>query len=304
MNKKSILKGYIFVILSAIIFGTMPLMAKHIYSDGVNSISLVFLRNCLSFPVLGVVALIKGNSLKIPLKVVSKIGLIGSVGCLITPMLLFSSYKCIDTGTATVFHFIYPAVVVLIEFVFLKKRIKGGTVLSLILCVLGICFFYTPGKPINPTGSFYALISGVTYALYIVLLACFKHKETKGEVFTFYVSLICGILMFFVCILSGGLMLPKSLLGWILCFVFAICVNVFAVLLFQMGTFIVGGERASILSTFEPITSVLVGVIVFNEIITFRTVVGTVLVILASILITVFDIKKVKELTKNETGIF
>ncbi len=42
MEHKYLLKGYIFVILSALIFGLMPLMAKFIYAEGVNSITLVF----------------------------------------------------------------------------------------------------------------------------------------------------------------------------------------------------------------------------------------------------------------------
>ncbi len=42
MKKKSLIKGYIFVIMSALIFGLMPLMAKFIYAEGVNPPTLVF----------------------------------------------------------------------------------------------------------------------------------------------------------------------------------------------------------------------------------------------------------------------
>ena len=43
-------KGYIFAILSAVIFGCMPLMAKYIYAEGVTPTTLVFLRNLLALP--------------------------------------------------------------------------------------------------------------------------------------------------------------------------------------------------------------------------------------------------------------
>ena len=65
--------------------------------------------------------------------------------------------------------------------------------------------------------------------------------------------------------------------------------------LFQRGTFLIGGERASILSTFEPITSVLIGVIVFHETVGWQTAVGSVLVLSASVLIALFDMKEKKE---------
>ena len=42
MENKKMIKGYLLVVLSAIIFGLMPLMAKFIYAEGVNSITLVF----------------------------------------------------------------------------------------------------------------------------------------------------------------------------------------------------------------------------------------------------------------------
>lgn len=292
MNQKTMLKGYAFVILSAVIFGTMPLMAKNIYNEGVNPLTLVLLRNFLALPFLAFAGKISGNSLKVGFKDIPSIGLIALVGCSATPLLLFSSYNYMDSGTATVFHFIYPAVVVLIEFLFLRKNIKFGTVFSLLLCLGGICLFYAPGDPISLVGSIYAFASGVTYAMYVVLLANFKRKELSGWVLSFYISLICSGLLLAVCLATDKLALPQSFMGWGLSLVFAVAINVGAVVLFQGGTRIVGGEKASILSTFEPITSVLVGILVFNEAMSWRTAIGTALVVAASVLITVFDKKE------------
>ena len=88
--------------------------------------------------------------------------------------------------------------------------------------------------------------------------------------------------------------LPATVNGWLLSLLLALVINVGAVVLFQQGAFLIGGERASILSTVEPITSILIGAIFMEEIIGSRTVIGSVLVILASILIAVLDTKKEK----------
>lgn len=88
MNRKLFWTGTVFVIASAVIFGLMPLMSKFIYAHGVNPITLVLLRNTCSLPFLAILAL--GGKLSLPL-------------------------KAIPSGTATVFHFIYPAVVFLGE---------------------------------------------------------------------------------------------------------------------------------------------------------------------------------------------
>ena len=122
MEQKHLVKGYLSVILSALIFGLMPLMAKFIYNDGVNPVTLVFLRNLISVPMLAILALSTKASIKAELKALPQISIIAVMGCCITPLLLFISYTHIPSGTATVFHFIYPAVVALGEFIFLKNK--------------------------------------------------------------------------------------------------------------------------------------------------------------------------------------
>ena len=294
MQKQTLINGYIFVIISAIIFGCMPLMAKLIYAEEVNPISLVFLRSAISVPMLAIAAKCTGQSLKITPRALPMVSVIALMGCCITPLLLFTSYQYIASGTATVFHFIYPAVVMLFGFLFLKEKVKMGNLISLLICIVGVCLFYTPDPSFSLVGSGIALISGVTYAVYIVLLSGFRYKDLSGFVFSFYVSVICSAVMLVVCLCSGQLALPSSLLGWGLCVLFAFAINVGAVVLFQKGTFLIGGERASILSTFEPITGVLAGAVVLHEEIGWRTAIGTVLVLSASVLIAVLDMRKKK----------
>lgn len=289
--KNTRVKGYFFIIASAVIFGCMPLMAKGIYAEGVTPLSLVLFRNAFSIPVLAVLSLRYQGSLSVPRKVVLPMSITSLMGCCVTPTLLFSSYRFIPSGTATVFHFVYPAVVVLAGVLFLRQKLRIGTLISVLVCVAGICLFYDPGQPLNWQGSALALLSGVTYAVYILLLPPFREKGVTGFRFSFYTAAICAAATLILCLASGQLVFPVTLGGWGLCLLFALTVNVGAVVLFQQGTFLIGGQRASILSTMEPVTGVLVGALVFRETVSFQTAAGAVLVIAASVLIAVFDSK-------------
>ena len=291
MKHSQILKGYFFVIASALIFGCMPLGAKFIYAEGVNSLSLVFLRNCLAIPILAFLAKSQGHSLRIRRDALLEISLIAIMGCCITPVLLFASYNYLASGTATIFHFIYPAMVVLGGIVFLREKVRKSILICVLICTIGICLFYSPGEPIDPRGSILALLSGVTYAAYIILLSVSKHKEISGFKFSFYITIICSAVMLSFCLFSGQLTFPVTLKGWLLCMVFSLSLCVGAVVLFQQGIFLIGGQRAAILSTVEPITSIFVGVLVFQETLSICTVFGSLLVVLASVLIAVFDVK-------------
>ena len=124
MKRETMIRGYCLIIFSALLFGCMPLITQYIYKEGINRESVVLLRNLLALPPLAILSLCQRGSLKISIKLLPSIGVIALMGCCVTPLLLYSSYQHIATGTATVFHFIYPAVVVLIGLVFFRKKIN------------------------------------------------------------------------------------------------------------------------------------------------------------------------------------
>ena len=292
MQKKAMIKGYVLVIVSAILFGCMPLITRYIYAENISRESVVLLRNFLALPVLGLLTWHQSKSFRVPVKALPAISIIALMGCCVTPLLLYGSYQYIATGTATVFHFIYPAVVVLIGLIFLRKRLNAGTIVAVVLCVIGICLFYDPAKPLNWTGCALALISGVTYAVYVVLLSAFRYKEVSGFKLSFYISAVCAGVMLLVCLITGKLTIPTTLTGWLLSILLAIVINVGAVVMFQRGTFLIGGERSSILSTFEPLTGVIVGFLALGEDFYPGSGFGSALVIIACILLAVADSKK------------
>ena len=292
MKNRELIKGYILVILSAFLFGCVPLIARHIYAAGINRESAVLMRNLLSLPVLALFTWREHKSFKIPLKTIPMVIAIALSGCCVTPLLLYGSYQYIATGTATVFHFVYPAVVVLIGLVFRRKKFGGKTLVAVLICIVGICLFYNPAEPLNWKGCVLALTSGVTYAIYVVLLSVFRNKDVSGFKLCFHISIICSIVLLAVCLLTGRLTWPADLKGWFLCIMLAMAVNVGAAVMFQQGTYYIGGERASVLSTVEPLTGVVVGMLAFEEKVTVFTGIGSALVLVACVLIAAADKKK------------
>ena len=290
--KKSLSWGYLAVIASACLYGCMPLLTKFIYADGVGVLTAVLMRNILAMPVLGVLAKCSGQKLKVHKKALLWIGVAGILGSCLTSVPLFASYNYISSGTATVLHFVYPALTVVAGVLFLRQRATTGTLLGVVACMAGIAMFYDPGQPLAWQGAALALASGVAYTAYILCLGAFPYKEITGFTFGFWLSIVNTVLLLGVCLVSGNLTLPATLTGWALSLMLALVTNVGAMVLFQQGTRVIGGQRAAILSTLEPIVSVIVGAVVFHEYVGVRTVIGSVLVLSASVLIAIFDAKK------------
>ena len=214
------------------------------------------------------------------------------MGSVLTPLLLFAAYNYIPSGTATVLHFVYPALTVVAGILFLRQRAKVGTLVSVAVCMAGIALFYDPGQPMDWRGAGLAVGSGATYTAYILLLSVFRYKEISGFQFGFWISLCNSVVLLIVCLVTGQLQLPTNIAGWGYAIALALAVNVGAMVLFQQGARAIGSQRVAVLSTLEPVVSVLVGWWAFDEIIGVRTVIGAALVLLASVLIALFDAKK------------
>ena len=290
MNARAQAKGRLYIVLSAMIYGCMPLGASVLYAEGVTPMSLVLLRNALCLPLLALLAHRQGG-LRISRGALGEVAVSSAVGACLTPVLLFTSYRYLASGMAAVFHFSYPVVVVLGGFL-LHEKIRRSAIFCTLLCTTGILLLFDPSGSVDPLGAAIALASGVAYAAYILLLAHFRHREITGFRMSFYLALICSGCMLALCLVTRQLCVPQTARGWAAAFLFSLALSVGAAVLFQQGTFLVGGERAAILSTLEPITSIFVGVLLLHETLTLRIALGSALTLAASTLITVFDGRK------------
>ncbi|MBU5256599.1 DMT family transporter [Tissierella praeacuta] len=287
MNTK--LKGIFSVMISAIIFGSMPLMAKIVFNEGGNPTSLAFYRFLLIIPFLYI--LIKRNkeeTLKITKEEFKKIILVGTIGYGATALLLYLSYNYIPSGMATTIHFVYPVFVILGCILFFKEKPNIIKIISVILCVLGVLMFYDGNGNINFMGIFLAFASSITFAFYTIYLDKSGLKEMNTVKLTFYLCSIAAVMMFIFSIITKTFTIHMKPLGWLMSLFLSLSVGL-GVNLFQIGIKIVGPQSTSILSTFEPITSVIIGVLILNESFGIRTFIGIGAILIAVILISIFD---------------
>lgn len=290
------LKGCLFVILSASLFGCASLFVKNIYLGGGNAISIVFYRNFLPLPFLYLILKWKKISLKVSRTEFGKLFVCSVIGAVLTPIVLYSSFHYINSGMATTLHFIYPVFVFLFCWLFFREKIDLLHGACLVLCMLGILFFYTPGQQANLMGIFLACTSGVSYAAYIVYLAKCGMGKLYPFKYSFYIASICSVLIFFYAMLTQSFVYRMTNTAWLWMVVFAMLLTLVAVILFQSGTNLVGAQHTAILSTFEPLASIVVGVLAFHERFSTRTLFGTIMILASVVMLTLFN------RTKRKTG--
>lgn len=279
-NSKQI-SGMIFTIISGILFGTMPLMAKAAYALGSNAFTVSFGRFVTGTVFSGLVVLLRyGSIFAISRKQLAHIGFL-SIFFSALPCLLYASYQYIDSGLATTLHFTYPVIVTLIYALVFRTKIGKINILCVVLCMAGVLLMYNSQGSSDATGMVLALVSGLVYSIYIVGLERGDLRDLPVMMVTFWLSLFCTILVFLFSIPTHVLVLDIGWKAWIPYAGLGFIATVIGVSCFQLGIARCGAIRSSLLSTVEPITSVVIGVMVFDEVLGLRNLFGIALILSA-----------------------
>ena len=287
-NKLQQKKGMALIILSAVLFGFMPLLAKMAYAHGSNAYTLSFHRFLFgSVALFIIVRFFKRDSLHIKPREKKSIFYL-SLPFAFTPVLLYASYDYISSGLATTLHFSYPIMVIILCAVFLKDRPSSKKILCSILCTLGIMLFYTPGGEVSLLGMAVALISGLVYAGYIVLLDKSFLRRVAPLTLAFWMTAFSAAEVGLLTLCLHKMVWSLDQMGWLISIILSLLITVIAVVAFQRGTAICGAQKASLLSTFEPLTSVVIGMLILGESLSGRTYLG-IACILCSILLLIIE---------------
>ena len=285
MNSK--VKGIGATLLSAIYFGFVPLLMKTVYAGGGNSFTAAFLRFAFSIPVLFVVLKIKGVDLRITREELKHFFIITAFGYAGTTLLVFTAYNYIPTGMTTTIHFLYPTFTVAGLMIFYREKIKASKIFCVILCLIGIIMFYNGGEGhASLIGILLALCSSMTYAFYTIFLGKSEVlRDIEPMKRLFYMHIIGAMIMLAIGLISGNLNFHMTPLSW---GVMALTANLTAfvgALLYQIGVKYIGAESTAMLSTFEPITSVIVGILVYGEPMTVKIFIGCAAIIASTLII-------------------
>ena len=248
---------------SAVLFGTMPLMAKTAFLHGGSPAFVASARFLL------------GSLFCLPLLQAShtswrlaprQLGHALLLSLLLSSTLLFSAYGGVGTGLATALHFTFPVAVLVLACLAYREPLSLLDALCVALAAGGVALLALPsGSGGDAAGIAMAAGSGLTYALYIVLLARSDLRRAPVFAATLWLSLFASLETGAFALASGTLTLDMGWQGWTAAGGLGLFSTAFAVALFQKGVFLCGGLKTSLYSTAEPLTGAAIGLAVFSE---------------------------------------
>lgn len=273
-------RGMVLTAVSAILFGAIPLVTSRLFDLGLDAVSISFYRYAFMLPILAVLCLHKHISFRISRHAAWNIFVHISFFSTITMLLLNTSYLYISTGIATTLHFLYPLFVILICKLFYRDAIGKKTRRSLMVMLVGIACFLERMEIEGIIGIILALLSGVTYAIYLVQM----EKKGCGRMhplqFSFHVSLDTCLLLLCVNMTQHSIHFDMNVdtLLWLM---IISLMSLAALVCLHMGSTHLGSKMTSLFSLFEPITSVLLSVFVLAEPLHIMKLIGCILILIA-----------------------
>ena len=291
MRKKAI--GMLNGITASVSYGTNPLFALPLYSYmGVNSVLFYryFFAVCIYFVW---IKFIKKTCLKISFFEAVILFMLALVFSL-SSLTLFGAFNYLASGIACTILFIYPIIVAVLSCIFFKEKITRNILIAILLTTVGIFLLYN-GKAdirLNLKGVLLVLASALFYALYIVGVRNIKPiKHMKADKLSFYVMLF-GLSVYVYNLKFCTMLQPINNWFSLLCLLgLAVFPTIISLETISVAIKLVGSTITAILGALEPLTAIFFGVLLFNEHLTVKIIVGIILII-SGVLFIIFENNK------------
>ena len=281
MKKRNM--GLAYGIIAAISYGTNPLFALPLYAGGIGVNSVLFYRYLYAVLIYGLwLKFVKKTSFKVKKEAVLPLFFLGILFSL-SSLLLFEGFKLIDAGIACTILFTYPVIVALIMGIFFGEKVNKTLIFSLILTSLGIVLLckYDSALRINLNGVFFVLVSSFCYALYMVGVQKIKSlRHIKPNLLSFYVMLFGLLVYIYNLKFCTELQILSSPFLWLCAAALAVIPTILSIETITYAIKLIGSTKTALLGSFEPLTALFIGIVIFNETLNARIVFGVILILL------------------------
>jgi drug/metabolite transporter (DMT)-like permease len=275
--------GVLMVALSAVSFGFMPIFARFAYADGMNSITLLFLRFTIaSLVMLGVM---RRSGAAFPRgRAFLGLLLMGGVGYVGQSFSYFTALNYASASLVALLLYVYPALVAVLSAVLFKEPLTVRKVTALVLASAGTAMIIGLNGSAKPLGILLGLSAAVIYSFYII--AGSRIIPPGGEIPASTLIMLSAAVVYGVLTLVTGPRFPETGKGALAVLGIALISTVVAILTFFLGLRRLGPTNASMISTLEPVVTVIFAAVLLGETLTPLNAAGGALVLAAVVLLT------------------
>ncbi len=283
--------GIILIAISAASFGTLAIFGRYAYNDGMNIYTVLFLRFGISASFMTVILLLRKEHFPRGRILTQLIGM-GALGYVGQSFMYLTAINYASAGLVALLLYLYPFFVAILSTIFLHEKVTRIKIIALLLALFGTALTVGPvsGQLI---GALMAITAAIIYSIYIIVgTNVMKHVTAVQSSTVIFASAgaVYGLLT-----LLNGVQFPATNSGWLAMLGIIIVSTIIPVVTFLAGLERIGPTNAAMLSTLEPIVTVLLAAWLFGDKLLPIVMIGGGLILVAVILLTRAELKNTAE---------
>jgi drug/metabolite transporter (DMT)-like permease len=253
--------GILLIAISATSFGTLAIFGRYAYNDGMNIYTVLFLRFGISASFMTMILLLRKEHFPRGQILTQLIGM-GALGYVGQSFMYLTAINYASAGLVALLLYLYPFFVAILATIFLHEKITGIKIVALILALVGTALTVGPvsGQLI---GALMAITAALIYSVYIIVgTNVMKHVSAVQSSTVIFASAgaVYGLLT-----LLNGAQFPASNSGWLAMLGIIVISTIIPVVTFLAGLERIGPTNAAMLSTLEPVVTVLLAAWLFGD---------------------------------------
>ncbi|MGM0445653.1 MAG: DMT family transporter [Bacillota bacterium] len=285
---KSIL-GSTYGLLSAVGFGTVPILALFAYDGGINVFTLLFLRFSLAALLLFIYIYFSKTKIEISKKELLKIFVMGGLFYSLFSFCYFSAIQYIPASLAVLIFYTFPFIIAGLSY-FLGLRLTFKIIIAIVISFIGLLFVLgKTGGEISGIGILLASGAAVFYAVY-TLYGDYLLKDIPLLTTIAIVCLFAALSFLTVGLVTNNIQFSFASSTWLPIIGISV-VSMLGFLGFFQGIKLTSPTSISALSMIEPIVTIVLSIIFFGDSFNYLQIFGAVLVLGGSFLV-VLSVKK------------
>ena len=273
------------VLTSGVGFGAVVVLARVAYDGGSTAPTSLLARFTLAGALMWAIVAARGQARRLPARRIGGFALMGlffSAGSVAS----FKSVEYIPASLAALVFYIYPAIVTLGSALFFGTRYTLARLAVLTASLVGIALTIdVQSGPVSITGVALALASPVFYSGY-VLVGSRATRGVPAMLASAWIISTAAVMMLLVGatgLIGDRFTADVSARGWAALLGLALFATVISITTFLAGMARIDVFRAAILSTFEPVVSVILAAVLLGERLTARQALGGAVIVGAAL---------------------
>jgi drug/metabolite transporter (DMT)-like permease len=253
--------GIFLIAISAASFGTLAIFGRYAYEDGMDTFTVLFLRFGISAVFMTFILLLRKEHFP-SRQILGQLVGMGALGYVGQSFLYMTAIKYASSGLVALLLYLYPMFVFILSVFVLREKINSIKVIALILALVGSALTVDPNGG-QLIGALMAIGAALIYAIYIIVgTNVMKHVSAAQSSAIIFASagVVYGVLTF-----TNGAHFPASNSGWLAMLGIVTLSTIIPVVTFLAGLERIGPTNAAMLSTLEPVVTVLLAAWLFGE---------------------------------------